>query len=94
MQTKKLESDFLATWDFDIEAFLAQSEDNRDNKPITHNLPVAFNGAGPIWLYTSMVIPLKNRLSVFVYNRPDDEYICVYSLPKDDMPGKVLKANG
>ncbi len=93
LQTRKLESDFLKTWRFDIESFLAQSEENRDNKPIVDNLPVAFNGAGPIWLFTSMAVPLKNRLSIFIYNIPDDEYICTYSLPKDNMLGKVLKAN-
>ncbi len=89
----KLESNFLETWDFNIESLLAQSDENNDNKPIVDSLPVAFNGAGPIWLSVSMVVHLKNRRTIFVYNKPDNEYICAYSLPGDNMLGRVLKAN-
>ena len=86
-----LPTTLLQTWDFSIMDFLAQDEENRDNKPIKFNLPVAFYGRSPNWLTASMTVPLFNKRSIFIYNSPANEYICAYSISKDNMPGKVLK---
>ncbi len=72
--------------------FLAQDEENRDNKPIKFNLPIAFYGRSPNWLTTAMAVPLFNKRTIFIYNSPANEYICAYSISKDNMLGKVLKA--
>ncbi len=88
-----LESNFLESWDFDIESFLSLSDEKRHNKPIISNIPIAINGRGPIWIYAAIIVPLNNLFSLFIYNNPDGAYICTYSLSKDDMYGRVLKAN-
>ncbi|MGD2084964.1 MAG: toll/interleukin-1 receptor domain-containing protein [Candidatus Aminicenantes bacterium] len=88
---KDLPTTLLQTWDFCIMDFLAQDEENRDNKPIKFNLPIAFFGRSPNWLTTAMVVPLFNKRTIFIYNSPANEYICAYSTSKDNMLGKVLK---
>ncbi len=91
LNVKNLPTSFLQTWDFDIEEFLADDNENPDNKPILHNLPVGFNGPAPNWLITAMTIPLKNRRTVFLYNSRTSEYICAYS-PDKSIIGEVLKS--
>ncbi|MCG3158202.1 MAG: hypothetical protein DKINENOH_04843 [bacterium] len=85
----RLPSDFLHHWDVNISDFVADSK--QDEKPLQFDLPVAFNGAGPNWLFTYLTIPLKNRRTVFVFNTQGKEYVCVYALDDGNHPGKVLK---
>ncbi|MBI5653133.1 MAG: toll/interleukin-1 receptor domain-containing protein [Chloroflexi bacterium] len=85
-----LPSDFLQTWDFNIETFVAHTEN--DPAPIQFGLPVAFAGKAPNWIIAFLAIPLKNLRTVFVYNNQSQDYICVFSLKSDNRLGQVLKA--
>jgi len=87
LATKELPSTFLETWGFRIDEFF--SDNDKDDKPIKTNIPVAFNGSGPNWLITYLTIPFKNQRTVFVYNNPSKAYFCSYSEDKS-MIGKVL----
>ncbi len=89
LQIKDLPSNFLETCGLEIEGFMAESK--LDPAPIQSDLPVAISGGGPIWLYAYLIIPFKNRRTVYVYNKPSNGYICVYSLPSDDALGQMLK---
>ena len=90
LNTKALPSNFLQGWHLDIEEFIAT--DKADGKPIQMVLPVAFSGVAINWLITYLTIPFKNRRTVFVYNQNTQDYVCVFSLPHDQMLGKTLKA--
>lgn len=87
-QIESLPSDFLKFWDFDINDFIMQKHGKQPI--IKRNIPVAFNGKGPNWLFSFLTIPFKNINDVFLYNNVSGDYICVYSL-KGDLLGKVLK---
>lgn len=87
--TNELPSNYLEEFDFDIESFI--SKDINDNKLINPNIPVAFNGAAPNWLITFFTIPFKNQRTVFLFNNRSGDYVCVYSLDKDNMLGKTIK---
>lgn len=90
LQIKTLPSDFLQTWGFDIEDFVAMESD--DPKPIRFGLPVLFSGISINWLITYLTIPLKNRRTIFIYNNFSKDYICVYALEDGShRVGKVLK---
>jgi hypothetical protein len=87
--TKDLPTSFLQTWDFQIDKFIADHDN--DGKLIKPGFPVAFSGAAPNWLITYLTIPFKNLRDVFLFNKASEDYICVHSR-KNDMIGKVLKA--
>jgi hypothetical protein len=87
-QIENLPSDFLKFWDFDMNDFIGQR--HGEQPVIKRNLPVAFNGKGPNWLFSYFTIPFKNLNDVFLYNNVSGDYICVYSLKRDWL-GKVLK---
>lgn len=84
-----LPPDLLSTWKFDIQRFLSDSKD--DEKPIRRDIPVAFSGRVPNWLYAFLTIPLANNRDVFIYNTSPGGFICTYARKNvEGMLGKVL----
>lgn len=87
-RTNALPTNYLQTCGLNMAGFIAENEN--DKKPIRPGIPVAFTGAVPNWLLTYLTIPFKNQRSVFIYNNISNDYICVFSLPSDDLLGRVL----
>lgn len=84
-KTAQLPDDFLKSWSFHILDFW-----ETEPAVIKEDIPVAFNGKGPNWLYGYLAIPFKNLNDVYMYNKVSERYICIYS-KKDGNIGKVLK---
>lgn len=85
-----LPSNFLQTWDFDLEGFVASTDG--DALPIRVGMPVAFSGKAPNWIISFLAIPLKNLRTVYVFNNTTQDYICVFAQKSDKCLGQVLKA--
>ena len=92
MTEDSLEESTLRKLNFNIEKFV-ETDENR-KKPIRQGLPVFLTGRAPNWLITSLLIPLRNLRTVYVYNQPSEKYICVYDkTPNRKEFGRVLRAN-
>lgn len=85
---KNLPSDFLKNWDFNMLDFRSQS--TGEKAVINPELPIAFSGRGPGWLYCYFSVPFKNLNDLFLYNSVTNDYICFYS-KTNNLLGKVLK---
>jgi len=87
-QVEKVPVELFSDWDYDLEAFMA-TKPNEDRPPIEFGMPVGFYNSRINWVTANLVIPFKNRRTVFIYNNPVG-YICVYPL-ESEYKGKILK---
>jgi len=90
LQQQVLPDDFLKNWDINILKF--RLPEKNMTPIIQENIPVAFLGRAPNWLYAYLSIPFKNLNDVFLYNNVSESYICVYS-KNDKILGKALKSS-
>lgn len=66
----------MKDWDYDLEAFLADSPSD-NTKPIKFGIPVGFYNSRINWVTAAISTPFKNRRTLFIFNHPDG-YICAY----------------
>lgn len=75
---KDIPSDYLMSWQFKLDKFIAEGIGG--DAPIRFGTALVFFGRGPNWLYTFLTIPLANKRNIFVYNSFTDDFICVYAI--------------